>query len=286
MAIVVNTNVASLSIQRSLSAAGNSLSTSIERMSTGLKINSSRDDAAGLSIATKLNTQIRGSKVAQSNIQQGSSVLQTAEGDLNTISDNINRIRDLALQAANGINSSDSKNAIIKEVKARTDEIDRTANASKFNGVALLSSEADDITLQVGGNADADTNSITVENVFKTATSSALGLVTGSAQYADIDAAFASASTAASFVTDCDNALTEVTNRLADIGAYQNRLDSALSSLKVSEQNTTAAKSTIMDADIAQEASNYTKQSILQRASATLLAQANQMPSIALTLIG
>lgn len=286
MAITVNTNVSSISIQRSLSTASGSLNTSIQRMSTGLKINSAKDDAAGLSIATKLNTQVRGSKVAQNNIQQGSSVLQTAEGDLNTISDNINRIRDLALQAANGINSSDSLSAIVKEVTARSAEINRTANASKFNGLDLLSSSADDITLQVGGNANSSTNSITVQNVFSSATSSAIGLVAGSAQYSTISAAFASASTAAAFVTDCDNALNNITTRLSDIGAYQNRLDSALSSLQVSEQNMTSAKSTIMDADIAQEASNYTKQSILQKASATLLAQANQMPSIALTLIG
>lgn len=286
MSITVNTNVSSLTIQRSLGASSTSLSNSIEKMSTGYKINKAADDAAGLSIATKINTQIRGSKVAQSNIEQGTSVLQTAEGDLNTISDNINRIRDLALQAANGINSSDSMSAIVKEVTARVSEIDRTANASQFNGVHLLNKDAKDITLQVGGNAETDTNSITVANVFSKATSSAVGLINGSAQYKTVDAAFKAASTAAKFVTDCDKALTNVTNRLANIGAYQNRLDSALSSLQVSEQNMTSAKSTIMDADIAQEASNYTKNSILQRASATLLAQANQMPSIALTLIG
>lgn len=288
MAIVVNTNVSSLMVQKNLSAAQLQSTQSIERMSTGLKINRASDDAAGLSIATNINTQIRGSEVAKSNIQQGANVLSTAEGDLGTIQNNIDRIRDLALQAANGINSSDSKAAMIKEVKARVSEIDRTAQASQFNGVFLLDGNGfeDGMRLQVGANSDKDLNSITVTGVFDKATASAVGLVgAGTAKYADVDAAFAAASTAAVFVKDCDNALKDVTTRRADIGAYQNRLTSALDSLSVATENMSSAKSTIMDADIAKESSTFTKASILQQASASLLAQANQAPSIALTLI-
>ena len=172
MAIVVNTNVASLAAQRNLAGATNDLSKSIERLSSGFKINKAADDAAGLSIATKMNTQIRGSEVAQSNIQQGINVLQTAEGFLSGITDNVDRIRDLAVQAANGINSTDSKNAIIKEVTARLAEIDKQANGADFNGVKLFNGNTDltnGLRLQVGANDARDINSITVKDVFKKA---------------------------------------------------------------------------------------------------------------------
>ena len=286
MAIVVNTNVSALMAQRNLNSATNALSTSIERMSSGLKINRAADDAAGLSIATNMNTKIRGSEVAQSNIQQGINVLQTAEGYLSGITDNINRVRDLAVQASNGINSTDSKAAIIKEVKARVAEIDKQANGAEFNGVKLLdgagSIATNGMRLQVGSGSDTATNSITVENVFKKATASAIGLA---ADTAAIDTAFATATAAAAFIANCDAALKDITTRRADIGAYQNRLTANYDALGVTMENLQASKSTIMDVDVAKEASSLTRAQILQQAATSLLSQANQTPSIALSLI-
>lgn len=286
MAIVVNTNQSSLIVQKNLNKAQSSLNTSIERMSTGYKVNRAADDAAGLSIATKMNTQIRGSEVAKSNIQQGINVLQTTEGDLTSIQTNLNRIRDLALQASNGVNSTESTDAMISEVKALVDEINRTAQGSEFNGKELLSADAvDSIRIQVGPNSESSINAITIEDVFGDAQATALGLLNGSASFDTIDDAFATATDAATFVEDCDSALKEIGERISGIGAYQNRLTNALDGLTVRAENLTASKSTIMDADVATEASTYTKASILQQASAALLAQANQSPSIALTLI-
>lgn len=282
MAIVVNTNTLSLTAQSSLNKAQSSLGTSLERMTTGLKINRAADDAAGLSIATNLNTQIRGSQVAQDNIQQGVNVLQTTEGALTSITDNVSRIRDLALQAANGVNSTESRAAIKSEIEARIAEIDKTAAGTEFNGVKLLNGNTDltsGMRLQVGANSSATENSITVTDVFKSVASSAGGL--NIAVGTNLD----NATNAAAYVDDLDAALKDLTEQKSTIGAYQNRLNSTLDNLKVTVENMTASKSTIMDADIAKESSNFTKQNILQQASASLLAQANQSPSIALSLI-
>lgn len=294
MSIVVNTNLGSLMVQKNLNAASTGLQTSIERMSTGMKINKAADDAAGLSIATNLNTQIRGSQVAQSNIQQGITLLQKTEGDLGSIQENIARIRDLAATAANGINSSDAKSAIIKEVKARVAEINKTADGSDFNGVKLLDGKTtggkgiskDGMRLQVGANSASATNSITVSaSVFAAARATGVGLLGASGGYTTVDAAFATASTAATFLKSCDSALKNVSDRRSDIGAFQNRLQSNMDTLNVGIENMSAAKSVIMDTDVAKESANLTKAQILQQVSVSLLSQANQTPAIALSLI-
>lgn len=275
--------------QKNLTKSTNALNTSIERLTTGLKVNKAADDAAGLAIATSMNTQIRGSQVAQSNIQQGINVLETGEGVLSGISENVDRIRDLAVQASNGFISSDSLDAIKSEVVQRVTEINKAANSADFNGVKLFDGTGaiatSGLRLQVGANADADTNSITVENVFTEATVSGLNLFGGTGTYADVDTAFADATSAAAFLADCDTALTDIATRKSNIGAYQNRLQSNNDSLDVTISNLSASKSTIMDTDTAKEAANLTKSQILQQISASLLTQANQTPSIALSLI-
>ena len=287
MAIIVNTNMSALRTQRNLNNATNSLNTALNRMSTGLKINSAADDAAGMFVASKLETQIRGSKVAQSNVATGINVLQTAEGDMNVIQDNLLRIRDLATQAANGVYNAESMKAMKDEVNARIDEINRVANASNFNGLNLLNGDmADGLRLQVGANSEGATNSIKIDaTVFADATAQALKLYGDNASTATIDDAFATASASAAFIADVDVALQNITTRKAAIGAYQNRLNSAADSLVTTIENATSAKSTITDADIAEESANYTKAQILQQTSATLLVQANQLPSLALNLI-
>ena len=291
MAIIVNTNMSALKTQANLNSATNSLNTALNRMSTGLKINSAADDAAGMFVASNLNTQIRGSKIAQSNVATGINVLQTAEGDYGVIEDNLLRIRDLATQAANGVYDDKSLQAMKDEVNARVAEIDRIAHASNFNGLNLLDGSIakespNGLRLQVGANSEADTNAIYVEaNVFASASAATLGLF-GNTNVDTVEKAFANASAAAQFIASVDTALQEVTTRKATIGAVQNRLNSAADSLVTTVENATSAKSTIMDADIAEESANYTKAQILQQTSATLLVQANQLPALALNLIG
>ena len=289
MAIIVNTNMSALKTQANLNSATNSLNTALNRMSTGLKINSAADDAAGMFVASNLNTQIRGSKIAQSNVATGINVLQTAEGDYGVIEDNLLRIRDLATQAANGVYDGKSLKAMKDEVDARVAEINRVAKSSNFNGLSLLDGQGipdTGLRLQVGANSDSTMNAIYVEaNVFANASAQALKLYGADATFTTIEKAFENSSAAAQFIADVDVALQDVTTRKATIGAVQNRLNSAADSLVTTVENATSAKSTIMDADIAEESANYTKAQILQQTSATLLVQANQLPSLALNLI-
>ena len=277
MAISVNTNLASLVAQNSLRTSTNSMNSAMEKMTTGYRINSAKDDAAGLAIATTFNTQIRGSKVADKNIQEGANLLQTAEGALGTMEDNLNRIRDLAVQASNDTNSTASRLAIQKEVEARIAEINDTAAKTNFNGVELLSANAaTSLTLQVGANSS---DSLALENIFGNASAGALGITSAA------DAAFVDGDSARSFIDEVDAALASVSAKRAEIGAYQNRLEAKLDNINVTIENFTAAKGTIMDADIAAESTNYINSQILQQTSTSLLATANQAPSIALSLI-
>ena len=278
--IIVNTNIPSMQVQRNLNAATSNLNTAIERMTTGLKINRAADDAAGLFVASGLETQIRGSEVAQGSIQTGINILQIAEGDLSLLEEHVLRIRDLATQAASSYYTDEARDAMEAEATQRVAEINRIAAASNFNGLELLSADATDtIRLQVGPNSEATTNAITLTGVFGDATATDDGI--GALDVTKLGAA----DTAAALIADCDTALGKITTRRSSIGAVQNRLESAYDSLIVQVENLSAAKSTIMDADIAKESSEYTKQQILQQASASLLVQANQAPSIALNLI-
>ena len=285
MAIVVNTNMSSLKTQNNLNNATSSLNTALERMSTGYKINSAKDDAAGLYVATNLNKQISGSKIAQSNIETGNNVLSTVEGNLDVILDNLNRIRDLTVQASNGVYDADSQKAMSDEVKARMEEITRISNAADFNGLKLLNgSITNDLRLQVGADADANANCIHVSKDVFACMSANGALKLGETD--DIADIFNDPSAAAEYIETVDTAINVINTSKATIGAIQNRLDAAASSLTTTIENATAAKSTIMDADIAEESAEYTKQQILQQTSASLLVQANNLPSLALTLIG
>jgi len=272
MAIVVNTNMSALKTQSNLNNATNLLNTSLERMSTGSKINRAADDAAGMYVASNLETQIRGSKVAQSNVETGINVLQTVEGNLDVINENLLRIRDLCVQAANGVYDANSYTAMQNEVNARLAEITRIQDSAKFNGLALFTTTTSGLGktglgLQVGANGG---NTITADKtIFQKITNPTVTLSTG----------------ATAAITSVSAAIISVTKKKADIGAIQNRLTSAQKSLITTIENASAAKSTIMDADISEEAANYTKAQILQQTSATLLTQANQMPALALQLV-
>ena len=278
MAIIVNTNMSSLKTQRNLSSSTNALDRALERMSTGLKINKAADDAAGMFVANNLETQIRGSKVAQSNVATGINVLQSVEGNLDVINDNLLRIRDLCVQGANGVYDAASYTAMKNEIDARLAEITRISSSADFNGKKLLDgSIATALVLQVGANSGTNNQISVSQDVFADADATAL---VGSET-----ATFASAANATTLLGKVDDALEDIATRKATIGAIQNRLTSAQDSLVTTIENATAAKSTIMDADIADESANYTKAQILQQTSATLLVQANSLPSMALTLV-
>ena len=304
MAIIVNTNVTALKTQKNLNNATNSMNQALERMSTGYKINSAKDDAAGLYVATGLDVQIRGSKAAQSNAATGINVLQTVEGDLDNILDNLQRIRDLAVQAANSIYDEDAMSAMQQEAQARVDEIKRISLASNFNGLELLSGESnlqrDGLRLQVGANADKDANSILVDaEIFSKTNASTLGMtaniadISGASASFDenttvatgLEAAFAAATAASTYIAVLDTAIDTISSRKSTIGAVMNRLEAAETSLVTTIENATAAKSTIMDADIAEESAEYTKNQILQQTSSALLVQANALPQIAIQLV-
>ena len=282
MSIVVNTNVTSLMVQRNLNAANNGVSKAIERLSTGYKINRAADDAAGLSIAEKMLSQVNGTRVAQENTQHGINLLQTAEGDISVIQDHLQRIRDLSVQAANGTYSSAERAMIAQEVQSRFEEITRLANVSKFSDIPLLSSDNNSgLVLQVGPNSGAD-NRLDISDALTKMTATALNAnftTTG------INASFATSQAASDFIQTIDDALNKVSDARSKIGAYQNRLESTMDSLLVKSENLSASLSELRDADIAKEAAELTKQQILQQSSATLLAQANSNPSVALKLL-
>lgn len=252
----------------------------MERMSTGLKVLNAKDDAAGTVIAARMKVQLNGNQIAQNNVQNGIAMLSTAEGNLDVIETNLSRIRDLALQAKNGTYSDKEIEAMEDEAKERIAEIDRVTASSKYSQLNLFTGDLEDgVTFQVGPNAD-ENNIITASGeIFKETTFAVLTDLTGDfalhGDGVDLD----------SIVGSLDSAIDNVTGRKSKIGSAQNRLESALDTLTIQYENLSSAKSIITDADIAAEASNFTQQQILQQVSTSLLAQANQAPSIALSLI-
>ena len=291
MAITVNTNMAALTAQSSLNKATTKMNTAMERMTTGYRINSSKDDAAGMAVANKLNYKVSSLKVAQDNGQMGASMLDTAEGVLGVMKDNLVRIRDLTEQAANGTYGTDAMKAIKTEVGARLAEISRMANSSEFNGRVLFSEDTktgitSDINLQVGITSAGESVITLDKALFAKATATALFNGTNITNTkAGLDTIYKDDSSARDFLTKIDTALADITNRTTQIGGNQQRILSAIESAGVMETNLTSAASLIQDADIAEESSNYIKNQILQQTSASLLATANQAPSIAMNLV-
>jgi len=282
MGLVVNTNVTSNIVQGNLAAANNAVNKSIERLSTGYKINRASDDAAGLAIAKGFESQERGTAVAKDNTQHGVNLLQTAEGDLDVIQDNLQRIRDLTVQAANGTYSTSEKAMLAQEVNARIDEINRVAAVSKFSDISLLDgSTTGQLILQVGANSGTE-NQLNISDALIKSTATALNANLTSTY---VNNAFKTSNGANAFISEIDSAIDKVSSSRSKIGAYQNRLESTLTSLDVRYQNMASSLSTIQDTDVASEAANLTKAQILQSVSASLLAQANNNPSVVLQLL-
>lgn len=288
MTISINTNIPSLTAQKSLNQSTSKMNTAMERLSTGYRINSSKDDAAGMAVSGKLNYKISSLDVAHDNGQMGASMLDTTEGVYDLIKSNLQRIRDLTEQAANGTYGSDSLKAIKSEVCARLNEISRIANSTEFNGQYLMNgSIKDDINLQVGIQNDEQSIIKLDKSLFDTATATALiNIPAGKTVEQLCDEVYVNDTKAREFLDKLDTAINDVTERTTTIGGVQQRIISAMDASEVMKTSMTSAVSLIQDADIAEESSNYVRQQILQQTSASMLATANQAPSIALQLLG
>src|SRR5690606_33948247 len=276
MSQVINTNVMSLNAQRNLSTNSASLATTIQRLSSGLRINSARDDAAGLAIAQRMTTQVRGMEQAARNANDGISLAQTAEGALTEVSNNLQRIRELAVQAANGTNSKEDKEALQKEVDQLKNEILRVVDNTKFNGTNLLNGSGT-ISLQVGANATYNDKIDLSLTDLKTALS---GITASGFSVSGM-----TAGSGASQLDDLDDALQVVNEARADLGAIQNRFSSAIANLQVSAENVAASRSRIQDADYAKETAELTRSQILTQAGTAMLAQAKSVPQNVLSLL-
>jgi flagellin len=277
--MVVNTNVAAIDSHRNMKKVGTMQMTASARLSSGLKINSAADDAAGLAISEKMRSQIRGLDMASKNSQDGISLIQTAEGGMQEIDNMLQRIRELTVQAANDTNTTSDRLNISKEVKQLSDEIESMANRVEFNTKVLLSGGFDTgvgtIHLQVGANSG---QSLGVNIAAVGSSDVCLGGVTGAIE--------AGGSGASAFLKTLDAGLTVITDARAQLGAYQNRLEYTIKSLDISSENLSASESRIRDADMGKEMMNLTKANVLQQAATSMLAQANQNPQNVLQLLG
>ena len=267
MAQTINTNIPSITAQRNLGAAQEGMTTALQRLSSGLRVNSARDDAAGLAIAERMDAQTRGMQVAVRNANDGISLSQVAEGGLNEVGNMLQRMRELSVQSANGTNSASDKDNLQAEFAQLDAEITRISEVTKFNGVAVIGAGATTFTFQVGADA-GETMDITTATIAPTA----LDIGSGG----DASAA----------ITALDTAIDLVTTQRADLGAVQSRFSSAINNLEVGVENQSAARSRIVDADFAVETSNMTRNQILQQAGTAMVAQANQAPRGVLSLLG
>jgi flagellin len=280
MSMSINTNVNSLDAQRNLSASQSSLATSMQRLSSGLRINSAKDDAAGLAIAERMNSQVRGMNVAIRNANDGISLAQTAEGALSGVSNSLQRMRELAVQSRNATNSSSDKDSLNKEFTQLQSEITRVLGGTSFNGKHMLGADATAMSFQIGANTTSnDTVSITTTNM---TTDSTMTAVTGSS--AAIDSS-ATAGAIGTVIDNIDSAINKINDTRATMGASQSRFDSIISNLQQSVESQSAAKSRITDADFATETANMSRSQILQQAGTAMVAQANQLPQQVLRLL-
>jgi flagellin len=286
MASVINTNLLSLNAQRNVSNSQASLATSLQRLSSGLRVNSAKDDAAGLAISERLNAQVRGSNVAIRNANDGISLSQTAEGALAKVTDSLQRMRELAVQARNATNTNADKDSLDKEFGELSKEIQRVLGGTTFNGRAILATDSGTQTFQVGANVTSNDriDVITTNMTTSTDITTVAGTDNTGAGRAVIDNT-ATGTTIDTVIGNIDTAINTVSSERANLGAAQNRMDQVISNLQISVENQSAAKSRITDADFAQETANLSRASILQQAGNAMIAQANQIPSQVLSLL-
>ena len=313
MAQTINTNVASLNAQRNLTSSQSSLGTTLQRLSSGLRVNSAKDDAAGLAIAERMSTQVRGMNVAIRNANDGVSLAQTAEGALSKIGDNMQRMRELAVQSRNVTNSDEDRAALNREFLQLGAEISRVMENSDFNGKKLFAADAatgfefqvgagtteyDRIKIDVkqltGGTADTtidleDAATATVTDVLATITAgtddTANGILIGGTLNGETDGTAVTVDEIDDAIQFLDKGISMINEQRSIYGAAQNRFESVISSLQVSSENISAARGRIMDADFATETANLSRTQILQQAGTAMLAQANSLPQNVLSLL-
>jgi flagellin len=282
----INTNLVSLNAQRNLTTSQSSLATSMQRLSSGLRVNSAKDDAAGLAIAERMYSQQRGMAVAIRNANDAISMSQTAEGSLGKVSDLFQRMRELAVQSANGTNNDDDRISINEEFVQLAQEATRTMAGTQFNEQNILATTVDSV-FQIGANNTTDIDRISVAAFNWAANTDITGLtgatvITGTqtptVQVTDIG-------TAQAAIATIDEAIDAVNSQRADFGAVQNRFENVVANLMVASENQNAARSRIMDADYASETANLSRASILQQAGNAMVAQANQLPQQVLALL-
>ena len=273
MAMSINTNVVSLNAQRNLGASQSSLATSMQRLSSGLRVNSAKDDAAGLAISERMNAQVRGTNVAIRNANDAISLAQTAEGGISKVGEMLQRMRELAVQSANATNTTDDRVNLDQEFKQLASEISRTVSSTRFNGLAVIGADAKTQTFQVGADV-GDTIDVASANL-----SSAAGVSSV------VGGNVSTVGGATQAMADIDTAIDSINSQRALYGAVQNRFETVISTLQVSAENTAAARGRIVDADFATETANLSRAQILQQAGTAMVAQANQLPQQVLSLL-
>ena len=283
MAQIINTNLMSLNAQRNLSATQSALATSVQRLSTGLRVNSAKDDAAGLAIAERMNTQVRGMNVAIRNANDAISLAQTAEGALSKINDMGQRMRELAVQSANATNNDTDRASLDAEFQALSAEIKRNLEGTSFNGTKLFAALAT-MTFQVGAN-NTPTDQIAVVTTNLTAETSMTDILGGGTGGGAAAADIKEVGKSREALGKLDKMLATVNAKRAEFGATQNRFEAVIQTLQVSAENQTAARSRIMDADFASETASLTRSQVLQQAGTAMLSQANSLPNNVLSLL-
>ena len=281
MAQTINTNILAMTAQRNLSRSQNTMATAMQRLSSGLRVNSAKDDAAGLAIAERMNSQVRGMNVAIRNANDGISLAQTVEGGLNEVGSMLQRMRELTVQSLNGTNSGSDRENLDLEFQALSDEIERISNTTQFNGKAIMSAgNAGTFTFQVGANKGETLDVTTASMLANKAGAS------GIAQIIATTTSIATTDRATSALGFLDKAIAQVTTARATYGAVQSRFQSAINNLQVGVENQAAARGRIIDADFAVETAALTRSQILQQAGNAMVAQANAAPQSVLQLLG
>jgi flagellin len=281
----INTNLVSLNAQRNLSTSQTSLATAMQRLSSGLRVNSAKDDAAGLAIAERMYTQVRGMNVAMRNANDGISMAQVGEGALGKVSDIMQRMRELAVQAANGTNTPTDRISLNDEYVQLAREAARTLSGTEFNGMNILATVENSV-FQVGANTSATLDQISVAAFDWTSNASitsAVGVNVGTDPTTLISGSDGSFALAA--ISAIDGAIDAINSQRATFGAVQNRFENVVATLMVASENQAAARSRIMDADYAAETANLSRAQILQQAGNAMVAQANQLPQQVLSLL-
>jgi len=282
----INTNLVSLNAQRNLTMSQSSLATSMQRLSSGLRVNSAKDDAAGLAIAERMNSQVRGMNVAMRNANDAISLSQTAEGALGKVGDLFQRMRELAVQSANGTNTDADRLSLNEEFTQLAQEATRTLGGTQFNGQNILAT-TNDATFQIGANNTTDLDRITVA-AFDWAANTDINPLLGTAVITGTDVPtmeITDIATSQTALAAIDSAINAVNSQRANYGSIQNRFENVVSTLMVAAENQSAARSRIMDADYASETANLSRASILQQAGNAMVAQANQLPQQVLALL-